>query len=75
MPNALDISESNWFKVYELNFRIEDDSTLHGTKKNCLTFLAVNLLGYYLTLTVYPCTGKWQGGLSFMVTMMLIKLC
>ncbi|MGI0496093.1 hypothetical protein [Limnospira platensis] len=33
MPNALNISESNWFKVYELNFRIEDDNTLHGTKE------------------------------------------
>lgn len=54
MPNALDISESNWFKVYELNFRIEDDS--YTVLKNYLTFLAVNLSGYYLTLTVYPCT-------------------
>ncbi|BDT15685.1 hypothetical protein [Limnospira platensis] len=73
MPNALDISESNWFKVYELNFRIEDDS--YTVLKNYLTFLAVNLSGYYLTLTVYPCTGKWQDGLNSMPTMMLTKLC
>lgn len=31
MPNALDISESNWFKVYDKYFK-EDGDKLHGTK-------------------------------------------
>ncbi|BAI91471.1 MULTISPECIES: hypothetical protein [Oscillatoriales] len=31
MPNALDISEGNWFKVYDKFFK-EDTDNLHGVK-------------------------------------------